>query len=122
MRKILLVIVVLCVSLSLSGCGSLKKEPEAAEKGSLNRSYKLVDDSGRESGTLILTPMGGAELRDQDGKIIGTFAPGTAAPEPVAEKTAEVPAAEKVEAETSEAEKTETPVEEPVADEDKKTE
>jgi hypothetical protein len=88
----------------LQGVGGSSKEPETAEKGSLNRIFKLVDESGRESGTLVLTPMGGAELRDPDGNVIGSFAPAGSASEPVAKKADE------------------NPPEEKVSDEDKKTE
>ena len=96
MRKLFLMVIVLFVSLSIAGCGgSSKKEPEAVEKGSLNRTYKLIDNSGRESGTLVLNPTGGAELRDPDGNIIGTFSPGGTAPEPATEKAVEKPAEEK---------------------------
>jgi hypothetical protein len=63
----------------------------------------LIDDSGRESGTLILNATGGAELCDSAGNVIGSFAPGATA-EPVVEKAAEVPADEKT---TDEEKKTE---------------
>jgi len=94
MRKLFLMMIVLFVSLSIAGCGGNSKEPEVAEKGSLNRTYKLINDSGLESGTLILNPTGGAELRDTDGNVIGTFVSG-AASEPVVEKAAEASAEEK---------------------------
>lgn len=84
MRSLLLMVVVLFASLSLAGCGSktTSAEPEKVETGSLIRSYKLVDEQGRESGTLNINPLGGAELRDVDGNVIGSFAPAVAAPEP----------------------------------------
>jgi hypothetical protein len=103
MRKLFLMSVVLFVSLSIAGCAGSSKEPEVVEKGSLNRTYKLIDDSGRESGTLVLKPAGGAELRDQDGKVIGTFNPGGSTSEPVAEKAVEP--VEKKATETVEGEK-----------------
>ncbi len=56
------------------------------------RTFKLVDDQGRESGTLILNPQGGAELRDSDGKVIGTFSSQQAAQAP-AESPVELEAA-----------------------------
>jgi hypothetical protein len=89
MRKLFIMIVVLFVSLSIAGCGGSSKEPEVAEKGSLNRTYKLIDDSGRESGTLVLNPTGGAELRDPDGNVIGSFSPNGSTSEPVVENAAD---------------------------------
>lgn len=66
----------LVLSFSLYGCGGGSAKAEKEATGSLLRSYTLVDDQGRKSGTLTLNPLGGAELRDADGKVIGTFAPG----------------------------------------------
>lgn len=88
MRMLVLMLVVLFVSMPLAGCGS--KAKEQANSGSLLRTYKLVDEQGRESGTLVINPLGGAELRDIDGTVMGTFAPG-GAPEaaPKAEEKAD---------------------------------
>ena len=93
MRSLALMVVVLFASLSLTGCGSktTSTEPEKVETGSLMRSYKLIDDQGRESGTLTINPVGGAELRDIDGKVIGSFAPVGAAPSPEVKKPVESP-------------------------------
>jgi hypothetical protein len=85
----------LCIaslSFSLYGCGGSSSKAEKEATGSLLRSYTLVDDQGRKSGTLTLNPLGGAELRDAEGKVIGTFAPGGAAPvtaEPAATESPE---------------------------------
>jgi hypothetical protein len=94
MRKLILMVIVLFVALSIAGCGGTSKEPEVAQKGTLNRTFTLIDDSGRESGTLTLNAMGGSELRDADGNLIGTFTSGTAS-EPVVEKASEVSVEEK---------------------------
>jgi hypothetical protein len=94
MRKLILMVIVLFVALSIAGCGGTSKEPEVAQKGTLNRTFTLIDDSGRESGTLTLNAMGGAELRDADGNLIGTFTSGTAS-EPVVEKASEASVEEK---------------------------
>jgi hypothetical protein len=102
MRLSVLILVVLFVSLSLVGCGGKSKSTEP-EKGSLMRSFKLIDDQGRESGTLVLNPQGGAELRDTDGKVIGSFAPKQEANKTVEETTT----ADKEEAGTSDKEKDE---------------
>jgi len=63
-----------CVcALTLVGCAMQPPADPEAPRGSLTKSYKLVDEMGRESGTLVLQPMGRAELRDADGKLIGVF-------------------------------------------------
>ena len=62
----------------LVACGGgkqKKKDQPAEEKGSLSRTYKLVDEQGHNSGTLTLDPIGGAELRDADGTLIKKFTP-----------------------------------------------
>lgn len=104
MRLLSLLLIALLVSLPLAGCGGSKSKSVEPEKGSLLRTYKLLDDMGRESGTLTLNPHGGAELRDADGQVIGTFAPAGDAP---AEETAstENPAAKKEVETTDEDEK-----------------
>lgn len=63
------------VSLFLAGCVATTPTPEESgpQKGSLTRTYQLVDEMGRMSGTLVLQPMGRAELRDADGRLIGVF-------------------------------------------------
>lgn len=74
MRAITLFLTALTCSLTLAGCGAMNTSTETeAPKGSLTKSYQLIDDLGRISGTLVLQPMGRAELRDADGKIIGAF-------------------------------------------------
>ncbi|MCP4338748.1 MAG: hypothetical protein GY799_07630 [Desulfobulbaceae bacterium] len=102
MRLSVLILVVLFVSLSLVACGGKSKSTEP-EKGSLMRTFNLIDDQGRESGTLVLNPQGGAELRDTDGKVIGSFAPKQEANKTVEEKTT----ADKEEAGTSDKDKDE---------------
>jgi hypothetical protein len=64
------------------GCGKfLNKKEQPAEKtateqkGSLSRTFTVVDDQGRNAGTLTLDFSGGAVLRDANGKVIGTFKP-----------------------------------------------
>jgi hypothetical protein len=66
---------VMAVGLAIGGCGggSQTKKQEAEPVGSLKRTFTLVDEQGRKSGTLVLSPMGGAELRDMDGQVIGKF-------------------------------------------------
>jgi hypothetical protein len=97
----LLGILAACVlGFALLACGGgkqKKKYQPAEEKGSLSRTYKLVDEQGRKSGTPTLDPMGGAELRDADGKLIKKFSPQTPAEvqpkeEPAEAQTKEEPA------------------------------
>ena len=115
MRVLTLLLVVLFTLMSMSGCARKSKKTAAAAEtaqvetaavaaaapatvatGSLMRTFKLVDDQGRESGSVVFNPMGGAELRDIDGTVLGAFvAPGAAA-EPETMKTDEM-----VEAETA---------------------
>ena len=73
MRFFILILIVSLTSLSLVGCGGSSTKSAEPEKGSLLRTFSLVDDQGRVSGTLTLNPQGGAELRDIDGKVIGSF-------------------------------------------------
>ena len=73
MRAIILQLAVLACTMTLIGCAMQPTATPEVPKGSLTKSYKLVDEMGRESGTLVLQPMGRAELRDADGKLIGVF-------------------------------------------------
>lgn len=88
MRFFILILIVSLTSLSLVGCGGSSTKSAEPEKGSLLRTFSLIDDQGRESGTLTLNPQGGAELRDIDGKVIGSFGSQQAAQAP-AEKPVE---------------------------------
>lgn len=92
MRLLVILIVILFASLSITGCGGSSTKSAEPEKGSLMRTFKLVDDQGRESGTLTINPQGGAELRDSDSKVIGNFIPQQAVQTPVEKPGEEVPA------------------------------
>jgi len=75
-RRFLVILAAFALGFALVACGGgkqKKKDQPAEEKGSLSRTYKLVDDQGRNSGTLTLDPVGGAELRDADGTLIRKF-------------------------------------------------
>jgi len=76
------IIFVLVFGLTLVGCGGFKimkeqpaEKPAAEQKGSLSRTFTVMDDQGRNAGTLTLDFSGGAVLKDADGKVIGTFKP-----------------------------------------------
>jgi len=67
----LMMLGVICLLVVLSGCASSKSaEPET---GSMVRTYTLLDEQGKKSGTLVINPVGSAELRDVDGNVIGTL-------------------------------------------------
>jgi len=92
-RRLLGILAAFALGFALVACGGgkqKKKDQPAEEKGSLSRTYKLVDEQGRKSGTLTLDPMGGAELRDADGKLIKKFTPQTPAEVQPKEEPAEV--------------------------------
>lgn len=92
MRSFILILIVSVALLSLVGCGGSSTKSAEPEKGSLMRTFKLIDEQGRESGALTLDPQGGAELRDADGKLIKSFNQQQAAKAPV-EKAVEEEAA-----------------------------
>lgn len=52
-----------------------KGEVSAELKGSLSRTFTLVDELGRNCGTLTIDPLKGAILRDENGSVIGKFMP-----------------------------------------------
>ena len=70
----------LVIGLMLAGCaGSSKKDAQppketaSEQKGSLSRTFTLVDEQGRQAGQLVLDPFGGAIIHDANGKVIGQF-------------------------------------------------
>ena len=74
MRLFSLLLLTAIYALSLAGCGAMYTSAEQeVPKGSLTKSYQLIDEMGRVSGTLVLEPMGRAVLRDADNKVIGVF-------------------------------------------------
>jgi hypothetical protein len=82
LKRLSIIVVIFVFGLTLVGCGGFlkKKEqpaekPAAEQKGSLSRTFTVVDEQGRNAGTLILDFSGGAVLQDANGKVIGTFKP-----------------------------------------------
>ncbi|MBW2173446.1 MAG: hypothetical protein JRF64_02140 [Deltaproteobacteria bacterium] len=75
----IVVILVVGFALVLGCAGPSKKAEQPAEqqaveqKGSLSRTFTIVDEQGLKSGTLTLDPLGGALLRDENGTVIGKF-------------------------------------------------
>jgi hypothetical protein len=52
-----------------------KEEEPDKGKGSLARTFTIVDELGRNSGTLTIDPLKGVILRDENGSVIGKFKP-----------------------------------------------
>jgi len=77
-RNLLVIPACLGLCLTLVACGAIpgltEKESDQAVV-SLSRTYTVIDDQGRKAGTLTLLPLGGVELRDAHGKLIGTLSP-----------------------------------------------
>ena len=77
-RNLLVIPACLGLGLTLAACGVLpgaKDKESSQEVGSLSRTYTVIDEQGRKAGTLTLLPLGGAELRDANGRLLGTLAP-----------------------------------------------
>ena len=79
-KKVYVIVAALVIGLILGGCAGSSKntaqppeEPVAEQKGSLSRTFTVMDEQGRNAGTLILEFSGGAVLQDENGKVIGTF-------------------------------------------------
>ena len=111
-RRFLFIVAALALGFALVACGGGKKKKDkpAEEKGSLSRTYKLVDEQGRNSGTLTLDPFGGAELRDADGTLLRKFTPGAPAEvKPAEVKPEETPAEVKPEEAPAEVKPEEAP-------------
>ena len=66
------IVAVAALIFALAACSSSQKKAEQPSEptGSLIRTYTLVDEAGRNSGTLKVDPFGSVELYDADGKLI----------------------------------------------------
>lgn len=73
-RKVNLIsmVAVVAIIFALAACSSTQKQVEQPPEptGSLIRTYTLVDENGRKSGTLKIDPFGSIELYDAGGKLI----------------------------------------------------
>ena len=81
-KRFYVIMAVLVIGLILGGCARSSKkkaqppkEQVTEQKGSLSRTLRVVDEQGRNAGTLTLDFSGGAILRDENGKIMGRFKP-----------------------------------------------
>lgn len=63
-------VVALIFALAACSCTQKKAEQPAEPTGSIIRTYTLIDEDGRKSGTLKVDPFGSIELYDADGKLI----------------------------------------------------
>jgi hypothetical protein len=82
LKRLSIIVVIFVFGLTLVGCGGLMKKkeqpaekPAAEQKGSLSRTYTVMDEQGRKAGTISFDFSGGAVLRDENGNVIGTFKP-----------------------------------------------
>ena len=103
-RRFLVILAAFALGFALVACGG-GKQKKAEEKGTLSRTYKLVDEQGRNSGTLTLDPTGGAELRDADGNLVKKFSSQT----PAETQTKEAPAQTQTKEEPAETQTKEEP-------------
>lgn len=71
----LLILGIIGLVLFLGGCASSGTKSAEPQTGSLVRTFTLMNEQGLNSGTLVINPLGGAELRDANGNLVGTFAP-----------------------------------------------
>ena len=85
-KRVYVTVAALVIGLILGGCATSSKkkakpseESVAEQKGTLSRTFTVVDEQGRNAGTLILDFSGGAVLQDVNGNVIGTFKPGASA-------------------------------------------
>ena len=84
----LCILAVFAIGISLAACGGSQTKQE--DKGSLSRTFSIMDEQGRNAGTLTIDPVGGAVLRDENGSVMGTFKTESPAKvEPAEEKPAE---------------------------------
>ena len=63
--------------IACSGTSEQKSVQTPEGIGSLSRTFKIIDEKGRPSGTLTIDPVGGVTLRDENGNIVGRFKPDT---------------------------------------------
>ena len=72
-RSFLLMLGAIDMILILGGCASSANKSAEPQTGSLIRTCTLVNEQGHNSGTLVINPLGGAELMDASGNLIGTL-------------------------------------------------
>ncbi len=69
-------VVITCASLFLASCTQVVEEKKEAPKMvDLNKVYQMVDKDGGLAGTVVFKPVGGGEVRDNTGNVIGVITP-----------------------------------------------
>jgi len=93
-QRFIILLALVALGFLFIACGSTSEQKSAApteKKGSLSRTYKIVDENGSESGTLTIEPGGGVILRDENGNVVGKFKQDTSAQsQPVETQPAEM--------------------------------
>ena len=75
-QRFIILLALLALGFVFIACGSTseqKNAPQTEETGSLSRTFKIIDENGRDSGTLTIEPAGGFILRDENGNVVGKF-------------------------------------------------
>lgn len=81
-QRFIIVLALLALGFALiacSGTSEQKNDTPPEGTGSLSRTFTIIDEKGRESGTITIDPLGGVVLRDENGKVVGKFKPDTSA-------------------------------------------
>jgi hypothetical protein len=81
-QRFLILLTLAALGLVFIACGSTSEQKSAApakETGSLSRTFKIIDENGRESGTLTLEYSGEVILRDENNNVVGKFKKDSAA-------------------------------------------
>jgi hypothetical protein len=63
------------LALTLAACAS-EPPPQPVVGpgvGGISRSYNLVDEQGRVAGRVVISPLGGGQMIDQNGNVVGRF-------------------------------------------------
>ena len=75
-QRCIIVLAILALGFALIACSGTSEQKSVKPSegtGSLSRTFKIIDEKGRESGTLTIDPAGGVVLRDENGKVVGKF-------------------------------------------------
>jgi hypothetical protein len=81
-RRFIILLALVALGFVFIACGSTSEQKSATpteKTGSLSRTFKIIDENGRESGTLTIEPGGGVILRDENGNVVGKFNKDTSA-------------------------------------------
>lgn len=62
---------ILCAAAALLAACS--DQPEPPQRVELNKQFRMIDEQGRQAGTVLFRPLGQGEIRDNDGNLIGVI-------------------------------------------------